>query len=81
MIFSNNRSNATNTPHIYVQPINITTVINFILKINCLSLICSTFRSKPGNLKERCEISNASLNTEFGLTSYRKKHNNVKKLE
>jgi hypothetical protein len=45
------------------------------------SLICSTFRNKPGNLKERCEIRNISWNTKFGLSSYRKTHNNVKKLD
>lgn len=37
--------------------------------------------SKPGSLEEPCEISNISLNTKFGLSSYQKKHNNVKKLD
>jgi hypothetical protein len=45
-----------------------------IKKVYWLSLICSTFRSKSGNLKELCEISNISWNTKCGLSSYRKTH-------
>ena len=33
--------------------------------------------SKPGNLKEPCEISNISLNNKCGLSTYQVKHNTV----